>query len=117
MARVRDEDIDTSDAPDDDRLAPIPAAAKSRGLGCFFVLLGAAFLVAAFLFGIPSLKVMAVLAGFGTAGLLIGGGMVAVPWTQEMFDVNEGEDIGRMFRAMPAFRKVWFVLSMAAMLG
>jgi hypothetical protein len=117
MARIRDEDIDTSEAPDDGGRPYKPAAGKSRALGVFFILLGAAAVGAIFYFDIPSRKVTAALSALGTVGVFMGVGMVLVPWTPKMFALNEQDDFGKLFAAMPVFWKVWFVVSIVAMLG
>jgi hypothetical protein len=118
MAKKRDIDIDYSEAPEDDvRGAPNPAAAKSRGLGILFTVLGAAALTAVLVFDVPSKKVTAALAAFGGLGVFLGPGMVVVPWTEEMFALNQQNDFGKLFSAMTPFWKVWFVLGMIVMLG
>lgn len=115
MAGKRD-DIDYSEAPDG---APghNPAAAKSRAIGVFFTLLGAAALTVVLVFDLPVKKLTALLAAVGGLGVVMGVGMVLFPWTEAMFALNQQDDFGKLFKAMPQIWKVWFVLSMAVMLG
>ncbi len=117
MAKNRDADIDYAAAPDDDGPRHNPTAPKSRALGVFFVLLGAGAGAAVLAFDVPSKKVTAALAAFGSLGVVMGAGMILVPWTEEMFALNQQDDFGKLFKAMPPFWKAWFVLSMVVMLG
>jgi hypothetical protein len=97
--------------------SPVPAAIKSRAIGCVVILAGAAALAAIPVIGVMPKKVFVALLALGPVGLMMGLGMIIVPWTDEMFALNDQEDVGKFFRAMPPVWKVWFVLSIGVMLA
>jgi hypothetical protein len=51
------------------------------------------------------------LIGIGVIGVLIGIGYLVRPWSAEMIAANSGDDFRKLWRLMPLFWKLWFVLS------
>lgn len=96
---------------------PIPAGVKSRAVGCLILVGGAVLLALIPVIGAMPKKVFVALLAIGPVGLMMGLGMIVVPWTDEMFALNDQDDIGKFFRAMPRFWKVWFVLSIGVMVA
>ncbi len=99
------------------RPEPIPAAVKSRAVGCLLVLLGVGAVVGALLIGEVSRKVLAALMAIAACAPLWGIGMILFPWTDEMFALNQQDNFGKMFAAMPRIWKVWFFLCIVVMLA
>lgn len=96
---------------------PVPAAVKSRAVGCCLLVGGAVLLALVPVIGVMPKKVLIVLLALGPVGLMMGLGMIVVPWTDEMFAMNDQEDLGKWWRSMTRFWKVWFSLSIAVMLA
>jgi hypothetical protein len=103
------------DAPTDPPAAP--AGVKSRAIGCLIVVGGVALFALIPVLGVMSKKLFVALLSFGVVGLMMGAGMILVPWTDEMFALNDQDDLGKFYRAMSRFWKVWFVLSLGVMVA
>lgn len=108
---------DPPDAPPPAGPTPTPARAKSRTVGCCLIAGGGVMLALSPALGLMSQKLFGVLLGFGSAGLMVGAGMLAVPWTDEMFAMNDQDDLGKWWGSMTGFWKVWFPLSIVVMLA
>jgi hypothetical protein len=92
-------------------------AIKSRGLGVFFVLLGAGMLIWAHGGGWMPRKVFFALVSLGPAVLWMGIGLIVFPLTGKQFATSFGGDQGfrEMWRNFPPVWRVWFALALVAM--
>ena len=83
---------------------------SSRAGGWWFILGGAGIGALGVLLSFLAPKGRALI-GIGVIGVLIGIGVLIRPWSAEMIAANSGDDFGKLWRLMPLFWKLWFVLS------
>jgi hypothetical protein len=92
-------------------------APRTRTPGVWLILAGAGVAALGYLLGQFAGTAMA-LVGVGAAGVMIGAGYLAWPWSAEMVAANNDPNgFGRLWRLMPLFWKVWFVLSIVVGMG
>jgi hypothetical protein len=83
---------------------------STRATGWWLILGGAAICALGFLLSLLAPKGLS-LVGLGVAGVLIGFGWLYRPWSAEMIAANAGGTFGPLWRVMPLFWKLWFVVS------